>query len=171
MWRRELMMSSESLTTLLDRNRSFADKFEAGALQIRPRLSTIILSCLDYRVDPAHFFGLGLGDALVLRNAGGIVTPAVIEDLAVLDGLAGGAQGPSAARLELVIVHHTDCGMARLVDPAIQQRVANRLGVSVEDVATKAIIDPAASIADDIERLREAPERQPSLSSQVFSMT
>ncbi len=59
------------LTTLLDRNRGFAEHFEAGDLAIRPRMSTIILICLDARVDPAHLFGLGLGDAFVIRNAGG----------------------------------------------------------------------------------------------------
>ena len=63
------------LTMLLDRNRSFAEKFTAGDLKISPRMSTILLTCLDARVDPAHLFGLGLGDALVIRNAGGRITP------------------------------------------------------------------------------------------------
>ncbi len=64
-------MTSDSFTTLLDRNRSFAEQFEVGDLTIRPRLSTIILTCVDARVDLAHLFGLGLGDAVVIRNAGG----------------------------------------------------------------------------------------------------
>ena len=62
------------LDTLLDRNRSFAEHFEGRGLNIRPRMSTIILTCLDARVDPAHIFGLGLGDAVVIRNAGGRIT-------------------------------------------------------------------------------------------------
>ncbi len=70
-------MTSDSFTTLIDRNRSFAEQFEAGDLTIRPSLSTIILTCVDARVDPAHFFGLGLGDAVVVRNTGGRINPAV----------------------------------------------------------------------------------------------
>ncbi len=61
-------MTSDSFTALLDRNRSFAEQFAAGDLTIRPRMSTIILTCIDARVDPAHLFGLGLGDAVVIRN-------------------------------------------------------------------------------------------------------
>ncbi len=58
---REKKMSD--LTTLLDRNRGFAEHFEAADLAIPPRMSTIILICVDARVDPAHLFGLGLCDA------------------------------------------------------------------------------------------------------------
>ncbi len=84
-----------NLTALLDRNRSFAEQFDAGDLAIRPRMSTILLTCLDARVDPAHLFGLGLGDALVIRNAGGWITSAVLRDLAILGVLAGNMPGPA----------------------------------------------------------------------------
>ena len=57
------------LAKLLDRNRIFADRFDKGNLTIRPRMSTILLTCVDSRVDPAHLMGLGLGDAVVMRNA------------------------------------------------------------------------------------------------------
>jgi carbonic anhydrase len=60
-------------------------------------------------------------------------------------------------QLELVVVHHTDCGMARLANPAIQQQAAERLGLSVDEVAAMAITDPAKSVQDDIERLRQTP--------------
>ena len=150
-------MPTDSFTALLDRNRSFAEQFDAGDLAIRPRMSTIILTCLDARVDPAHLFGLGLGDALVIRNAGGWITPAVHRDLAILGVLAANMPGPSAMQLELVVVHHTDCGMARLANPAIQQQAAERLGLSVDEVAAMAITDPAKSVQDDIERLRQTP--------------
>ncbi len=145
------------LQNLIDRNRSVAEHFEAGGLPIRPRMSTIILTCLDSRVDPAHLFGLGLGDAVVMRNAGGRITPAVIEDLAILGVLAANMPGPSPMQPELVVMHHTDCGMSRLANPAMQQQVAERLGLSVDEVAAMAITDPATSVKDDIERLRQRP--------------
>ncbi len=60
-------------------------------------------------------------------------------------------------RPELVVIHHTDCGMSRLTNPAIQQQVAERLGLSVDEVAAMAITDPAKSVQSDIERLRSTP--------------
>ncbi len=88
---------------LLDRNRSFAEQFEGRELNIRPRMSTIILTCLDARVDPAHVFGLELGDAAVIRTAGGRITPGVLGDLAVLSVLAADLPGAGAGPPQLVI--------------------------------------------------------------------
>ncbi len=151
--------TTADLITLLDRNRSFAEQFTAGDLKISPRMSTILLTCLDARVDPAHLFGLGLGDALVMRNAGGRITPAVMRDLGILGVLAAAVSQPGSSpmRPELVIIHHTDCGMSRLAKPAIQGQVARRLGLSVDEVSAMAISDPTTSVQDDVERLRHTP--------------
>jgi len=143
------------LTALLDRNRSFAEQFEAGDLNIRPRMSTILLTCIDARVDPAHIFGLGLGDAVVIRNAGGRITPAVMGDLGILGVLAANMPEGRGFQPELVVIHHTDCGLSRLANPAIQEQVAKRLGLTDDEVAAMAITDPATSVQDDIERLRQ----------------
>ena len=145
------------LTALLERNRSFAEQFEAGDLTIRPRMSTIILTCVDARVDPAHLFGLGLGEAVVIRNAGGRITPAVVGDLSVLGVLAANMPGGSAMQPELVVIHHTDCGMSRLANPAILEQVATRLSLNVDEVVAMAITDPAISVENDVERLRQTP--------------
>ncbi len=150
-------MTSDSFTALLDRNRSFAERFEAGDLTIRPRMSTIILTCVDARVDPAHLFGLGLGDAVVIRNAGGRINPAVMRDLGILSVLAANMPGPGAMQPELVVIHHTDCGMSRLANPPVQEQVATRLGLTTDEVAAMAITDPATSVQDDLERLRNTP--------------
>ena len=145
------------LTTLLDRNRSFAEQFDGGDLKIRPRLSTILLTCVDFRVDPAHLFRLGLGDALVIRNGGGRITPGVMVDLAVLGVLAANLPGNGTVQVELVVIHHTDCGMGRLANPPIQQQVAKRLGLRDDEVAAMAVTDPTATVRADIERLRQTP--------------
>ena len=145
------------LETLLERNRSFAEQFEGGDLNIRPRMSTILLTCVDARVDPAHLFGLGLGDAIVMRNAGGRITPAVMGDLAVLGVLAANFPGNGARQPQLVVIQHTDCGMGRLANPPIQQQVAKRLSLSDHEVAAMAVTDPARTVQDDIERLRQTP--------------
>lgn len=143
-----------NMTTLLDRNRRFAEHFDAGDLPIRAQLSMIVVTCLDARLDPARFLGLELGDAFVMRNAGGRITPAVLQDLAVLGALAASVAGPGAVPPELVLIQHTDCGMARLADPAVQQDAARRLGIDVGEVAAMAITDPAANVRGEIERLR-----------------
>ena len=145
------------LTALLERNRSFADQFEARDLNIRPRMSTILLTCVDSRVDPAHIFGVGLGDAVVIRNAGGRITPAVMGDLGILSILAANMPGGSAMQPELVVIHHTDCGMSRLANPTIQEQVAKKLGLSVDEVSAMAITDPTTSVQDDVDRLRHTP--------------
>jgi carbonic anhydrase len=67
--------------TLVDRNLEFASSFDQGDLAIMPRLSTLVLTCVDARVDPAHILGLELGDAVVMRNVGGRVTDDVIEHI------------------------------------------------------------------------------------------
>ncbi len=151
--------ATADLTALLDRNRSFAERFAAGDLEILPRMATILLTCVDARVDPAHLFGLGLGDAVVIRNAGGRITPAVIRDLGILGVLAVAAnqRGTSPIQPELVVIHHTDCGMSRLANPALQGQVSKRLGLSVDEVSAMAISDPTTSVQDDIDRLRHTP--------------
>ena len=127
--------ATADLTTLLDRNRSFAEQFAAGNLKISPRMSTILLTCLDARVDPAHLFGLGLGDALVIRNAGGRITPAVMGDLGILSVLAAAftQPGTSPRQPELVVIHHTDCEC--LVSPTRPSRDRSQNGSA--SVSTK----------------------------------
>ncbi len=145
------------VSILVDRNRRFAEDFNDGGLPIRPRLSAFVLSCLDARVDPARIFDLDLGDAVVMRNAGGRLTAGVLRDLAVLGFLAASLPGASAMNPELVVVHHTDCGMSRLADSEAQRVLGERLGIEPAEVANMAITDPAQSVRSDIERLRRAP--------------
>jgi carbonic anhydrase len=146
------------LPKLLEGNRRFSAHFADGELPIRPRLSTIVLTCLDARVDPAHLFDLQLGDALVIRNAGGRLNRGVLTDLAVLGQLSAALSSGKAMTLELVILHHTDCGMSRFADLSAREALAQRLGIEPDEVATTmAITDPSQSVQDDITRLRQAP--------------
>jgi carbonic anhydrase len=79
-------------------------------------------------------------------------------DLAVLGLLTAALPGDKAKTLELVILHHSDCGMSRFADPSAQEALAQRLGIEPGEVATTmAIGDPAQSVRDDITRLRQAP--------------
>ena len=141
--------------TLLNRNRQFASDFTATDLPILPRLGTVVLTCIDARVDPAHIFGLELGDAVVIRNNGGRVTPTVIQELAALAFMVAKMAGDNPDPFELVLVQHTQCGAERFADPGFQQAIKAEIGV---DVSSSAITDHEQSLRDDIERLRNAPE-------------
>ena len=140
--------------TLIDRNLEFANSFKQGDLGILPRLSTLIVTCLDARVDPAHLFGLELGDAVVMRNIGGRVTDEVIEHIAILRALAVFAGGGA---LEVAIVHHTDCGASRFANPEVRQRLGQAAGTGEAAIERLAIADPHTSVAEDLDRLRAAP--------------
>ena len=142
--------------TLIDRNLEFASSFDQGDLAILPRLSTLVLTCLDARVDPAHIFGLELGDAVVMRNIGGRVTDDVVEHIAILQALVGLVGGGSAA-LEVAIVHHTDCGASRFANPQVRQRLGQAAGTGEAAIERLAITDPQTSVAEDLDRLRAAP--------------
>ncbi len=141
--------------TLINRNLEFASSFDQGDLAILPRLSTLVLTCLDARVDPAHIFGLELGDAVVMRNIGGRVTDEVIEHIAILWALVVVLAGGAA--LEVAIVHHTDCGASRFANPQVRQRLGQAAGTGEAAIERLAITDPQASVAEDLDRLRAAP--------------
>ena len=140
--------------TLIDGNLEFARSFNQGDLALLPRLSTLVLTCLDARVDPAHFLGLELGDAVVMRNIGGRVTDEVIKQIAILWALAVVAGG---AALDVAIVHHTDCGASRFANPQIRQRLGQAAGTGEAAIERLAITDPQTSVAEDLDRLRAAP--------------
>lgn len=142
------------LATLYERNRAFAEMFDQGDLPIKPNLATLILTCVDARVDPSRYAGLELGDALVLRNVGARVTDAVALEVAMLWMLMSMASG-STPSIELVIIQHTACGMARFADPEVAATVTDRFGTP-DVVATYAIADLRATLAEDVERLRSS---------------
>lgn len=146
-------MSSTSI--LIDRNRTFASRFNAADLPILPKLRSVVLACGDARVDPAHILGLGLGDAVVIRNNGGRVTRAVVEEIATLAFMVAKMDGPERGPFELIIMHHTQCGAERFTSLEFQHALKQHIGV---DVASMAIADHEQSLRDDIERLRGAPE-------------
>ena len=142
--------------TLLDRNREFAASYDAQTLEKRPLLSMVVLTCADPRVDPAHFLGLRLGDAVVLRNLGGRVTPEIEQALAVLGVMAKQFAQAGSPPLELAIIHHTDCGAEGFADPERRSQLSRASGLDEEKLQALAISNHHSSLADDIERLRES---------------
>ena len=109
-------------------------------------------------MDPAHVFGIELGEAVVLRNNGGRVTRPVIEEIATLAVLVNAATEGHEDGFNVILMQHTQCGAQRLADPGLQAMLKDKLGIDVSD---HAITDQVSDLATDIDRLvaaREVPD-------------
>jgi carbonic anhydrase len=154
-------MSNQQLTpparidVALERNRAFAAAGGHEGAVVFPNLRLFVITCLDPRVDPAHFLGLGLSDAMVVRNVGGRVTPEVINDVAFIGQIAENIV-PDGPMFEIAVVHHTQCGTGALADDAFRHRYAERIGADEATLRDHAVLDPAATVTRDVERLRSA---------------
>jgi carbonic anhydrase len=155
--------SLTGIESALARNRAFAAAGGHEGASLFPSLGLLVVTCLDPRVDPAHLLGLELGDALVIRNNGGRITPQVIDDLAYVSQLAETAR-PQGDLFEVAVIHHTQCGAARLADDAFRDQYAERIGADESSLRDYAILDPAATVARDLELLRSADSISPRIS-------
>jgi carbonic anhydrase len=154
------------MTPLLERNQRFARDYTAPALGV-PAAQVVVVTCLDHRVDPAIVLGLQLGDAPVIRNAGGRVTQPVIEDIAYLAYLAQelfGAQIAGDGLFEVAIIHHTQCGTGFLADPAFRHQAAEATGLAEGTLEATAVADPYVTVKADVERLLATPLLPPAVS-------
>ena len=105
----------------------------------------MVLTCIDARVDPAAFLGLQIGDAHVIRNAGGRATEDAIQSLLISSWLLG--------TREFAIIHHTDCGMTKFTDPVLRDMIRDQAGVEV-DMEFLRFEDPEPSARDDVDAIR-----------------
>jgi carbonic anhydrase len=149
-----------NMDAALKRNRAFAAAGGQRGAVVLPRLGLFVVTCADPRVDPAHFLGLNLSDAIVLRNAGGRVTAEVINDIAFIGQLAEMAL-PDGPLFEVAIIHHTQCGTGALADDAFRHRYAVRIGAEQSTLLAHAVLDPLTTVSRDVERLRSAPAVSP----------
>ena len=154
------------MTPLLEHNEQFALTYAPAALGL-PTAQMIIVTCLDHRIDPAMMLGLGLGDAPVIRNAGGRVTEAVIDDVAYLAFLTeqlSGSPGALDTLFEVAIIHHTQCGTGFLADPSFRHQAAEATGLPEAALEASAVADPHVTVKADVEHLLTAPSLSPKVS-------
>jgi carbonic anhydrase len=148
------------LELALERNCAFAVGGGHQGAVIFPNLRLFVITCLDPRVDPAHFLGLNLGDAMVVRNVGGRVTAEAINDVAFIGQIAETVL-PDGPLFEVAVIHHTQCGAGALTDDTFRHRYAERIGAEESTLREHAVVDPAATVTLDVERLRSAPAISP----------
>jgi carbonic anhydrase len=150
-----------NLDHLLQRNKEFAA--EGTLMSSLPgtiaNVKAVIIGCADMRVDPAHVFGIGIkpGEAVVLRNIGGRITPGLLEQLGLLgrSGEVAGEIPGGGGEFHLVVLQHTDCGITRLAgDPA---KLAHYFQIQEGELKTKAVARPRAAVAVDVAALRAIP--------------
>ncbi|MBU3702424.1 MAG: carbonic anhydrase [Acidimicrobiia bacterium] len=128
---------------------AWSSTFELGPLHPIPRRRLAIVTCMDCRIDPLAIFGFAPGDVHVVRNAGARMTADMLRSLI-----------KSVDQLEverIAIVHHTDCGAAKIDLPSLRDRVVRRTGNDPTDVDFHLIADPAAALAEDVEAVRSCP--------------
>jgi carbonic anhydrase len=131
----------------LEANTRYAAQFTKGHLPMPPGRKVAVLACMDARLDPARALGLEEGDAHVIRNAGGRAADA-LRSLIISQQLLG--------TREIVIVHHTDCGMLTFTDPGLKRKVKTELGQDA-DFPFHSFSDLEKSVADDVAALRGSP--------------
>jgi carbonic anhydrase len=132
-----------SCDELVRRNAAFAATGAFAGLPFPTNDILAVLGCVDSRVDPSDVLGLELGEGVVMRNIGGRITPGALREWALL-GRLGQGQPQSG---HLVILHHTDCGILRLT--AFPEQLAGFFEIPVDELDSKAVADPYASVRID----------------------
>ena len=146
------MSDSNVLDELLQRNAAQAATYRACPSPM-PTLDAVVISCLDARIEPARFFGLDPGEALVIRNTGGRVTRAVEQELGAVLAMASAMTGRPSRPL-VVLVHHTNCGAQRYADKAFVGQLSKASNVPVEVLEPLAITNHESSLREDLARIR-----------------
>jgi carbonic anhydrase len=154
---------SSRIEDLSERNREFAASEawkETPSLPFLPHLGLYVVTCIDPRTDPAEFLGLRFAEAIVARSVGGRVTADVMRDLAYIGYLVE-TKAPEGPYFEAAIVHHTDCGSGLLADPELRHGFAARSGIDDAALAELPVLDPAATVRADVERVLADPAISP----------
>jgi carbonic anhydrase len=133
---------------LLKRNDAYAASFDKGDLPPTPAKKLAVVACMDARLIPTRVLGLTEGDAHVMRNAGGVVTDGEIRSLAISQRLLHTE--------EIILIHHTDCGMLTLTDDDFKRQLEDETGIKPE-WAAEAFDDLDEDVRQSIARIKASP--------------
>ena len=129
----------------LANNEAYAGKFTKGSLPMPPAKQIAIVVCMDARLETGALLGLLEGDAHVIRNAGGVVTDDVIRSLTISQRLLG--------TREVMLIHHTDCGMLTFTDADLKQQILDDTGVN-PPFDMEAFTDVDGDVRQSIDRVK-----------------
>jgi carbonic anhydrase len=145
---REEVTAMSTTDELLENAKSYAASFDKGDLPLPPARKIAVLACMDARLNPYGLLGLKEGDAHVIRNAGGVVTDDEIRSLAISQRLLGTE--------EIILIHHTDCGMLTFTDDEFKRSVQDDVGIKPE-WAAEAFPDLDDDVRQSIARIKASP--------------
>jgi carbonic anhydrase len=131
----------------LENNKNYAANFE-GPLPLPPKNQIAVLACMDARIDVYAALGIRPGESHVIRNAGGVVTDDEIRSLAISQRLLG--------TKEIVLIHHTDCGMLTFTDDDFKKSIQDEVGQKPA-WAAEAFEDLAVDVKQSIARIKQSP--------------
>lgn len=145
------------IETLQQRNAEFAAQSHNAGLKILPSRRTLILGCVDPRVDPMDVLKLQPGETAVIRNVGGRVNPALLETMDVLGTVSRAGGEAIGAGWNFVVLQHTKCGIVGCYHhaPAL---LARQMGVAEGELASLAIADPFEAVKLDVAALKANPD-------------
>jgi carbonic anhydrase len=133
---------------LLANNQAYAESFDKGSLPMPPGSKLAVLACMDARLNVYGILGLAEGEAHVIRNAGGVVTDDEIRSLAISQRLLGTE--------EIILIHHTDCGMLTFTDDQFKQSIQEETGIKPE-WAAESFSDLDKDVRQSIARIKASP--------------
>ena len=136
------------LEQVLEANARYVEQFRAGDLPLPPARRLAIVACMDARLNPADALGLAVGDAHVIRNAGGLATDDAIRSLVISQHLLGTE--------EVLVIEHTDCGMLTFEDEPVRRQIATSQGADA-DLPLLSFPDLESNLQAQVERIREHP--------------
>jgi carbonic anhydrase len=131
----------------LENNRRYAETF-TGPLPLPPARQVAVVACMDARLDVYRVLGLADGESHVIRNAGGVVTDDEIRSLAISQRLLG--------TNEIILIHHTDCGMLTFTDDAFKASIQEATGIKPE-WAAESFSDLDVDVRQSIARIKASP--------------
>lgn len=134
---------------LLENNRRYAEAFDQGGKPMPPARKVAILTCMDARLHPERFLGLEIGDAHVIRNAGGRASDDALRSLIISSHLLG--------TREYLVIHHSDCGMLTFSNDDLRDKLGTETGADPSDIDFLPFSDLEGSVRDDVRRIRQSP--------------
>ena len=134
-----------AIDDFLANNEEYSSGFSKGSLPMPPSKRIAVVACMDARLETGALLGLEEGDAHVIRNAGGVVTDDVIRSLAISQWLLG--------TREIMLVHHSDCGMLTFEDAGLKDQILNETGIR-PPFAMEAFSDLEADVRQSIARIQ-----------------
>ncbi|HLJ66728.1 MAG TPA: carbonic anhydrase [Chloroflexota bacterium] len=133
----------------LQANQQFARDFDRGDAPMPPARKLAVVACMDARLHPETFLGLDIGDAHMIRNAGGRVSDDALRSLIISTHLLG--------TNEYMVIHHTDCGMLTFTNEDLHNKLSRETGADASHIDFLPFGDLEESVREDMRRIKDSP--------------